>query len=66
MRQGAQSWCTEMTLRDVMGREVGGKVRMGNTRTSMADSCDISKMEGWDGQGGGRGIQDGEHMYNHG
>ena len=22
--------------------------------------------EGWDGQGGGRGVQDGEHMYTHG
>ena len=21
--------------------------------------------EGWDGEGGGRGIQDGEHMYTH-
>ena len=21
---------------------------------------------GWDGEGGGRGIQDGEHMYTHG
>ena len=24
MRQGAQGWCTEMTLRDGMGREEGG------------------------------------------
>ena len=22
--------------------------------------------EGWDGERGGRGVQDGEHMYNHG
>ena len=22
--------------------------------------------EGWDGEGGGRGVQDGEHMYAHG
>ena len=28
-----------MTLRDGMGREVGGRVRMGNTCTSMADLC---------------------------
>ena len=21
---------------------------------------------GWDGKGGGRGVQDGEHMYTHG
>ena len=36
MRQGAQGWCTGMTLRDGMGR------------------------------GGGREVQDGEHMYTHG
>ena len=30
------------------------------------DACDISKTEGWDGQGRGRGIQDGEHMYTRG
>ena len=40
MRQGAQGWCTGMTLRDKMGRVVGGRVRMGNTCTSMADSCE--------------------------
>ena len=33
-----------MTLRDGMGREVGGEFRMGNTYTPMADSCQcISK-----------------------
>jgi len=40
MRQGAQGWYTRMTLRDGMGREVGGRVRMGNTCTPMADSCE--------------------------
>ena len=40
MRQGAQGWCTGMTLRDGMGREVGGWGRMGNTYTPMADSCE--------------------------
>ena len=39
MRQGAQGWCTGMTLKDGMGREVGGGFRMGNTCTSMADTC---------------------------
>ena len=29
-----------MTLRDGVGREVGEKVRMGNTCTPMADSCE--------------------------
>ena len=33
MKQGAQGW-------DEMGREVGGRVRMGNTCTHMADSCE--------------------------
>ena len=40
MRQGAQGWCTGNTLSDGMGREVGGGVRMGNTCTPMADSCE--------------------------
>ena len=40
MRQGAQGWCTGMTLRDGMEREVGRRVRMGNTCTPMADSCE--------------------------
>ena len=35
---GAQGWCTGMTQRDGMGREVGGGFRMGNTCKSMADS----------------------------
>jgi len=40
MRQGAQGWCTGMTLRDGMGREVGGGVMMGNTCKPMPDSCE--------------------------
>ena len=35
---GAWGWCTGMTQRDGMGREVGGGFRMGNTDKSMADS----------------------------
>ena len=35
---GAQGWCTGMTERDGMGREVGGRFRMENTRTPMEDS----------------------------
>ena len=31
MRQGAQGWCTGMTQRDGMGKEVGGGFRMGDT-----------------------------------
>ena len=26
----------------------------------------MAPPEGWYGQGGGRGVQDGEHMYTHG
>ena len=40
MRQGAQGWCTGMTLRDGMGREVGGRVRMGNTCIPLAGACE--------------------------
>ena len=36
---GCSGWCTGMTQRDGMGREVGGGFRMRNTCTSMADSC---------------------------
>ena len=39
MIQDARGWCTGMTQRDGMGREVGGKFRMGNTGTPTADSC---------------------------
>jgi len=39
MRQGARGWCTRMTQRDGIGREMGGEFRMGNTCTPVADSC---------------------------
>ena len=39
MRQGAQGWCTGMTLRDGMGREAGGGFMMGDTCAPVADSC---------------------------
>ena len=35
----ARGWCTGMTQRDGMGRQVGMGIRMGNTCQSMADSC---------------------------
>ena len=38
--QGTQSRCSGTTHRDGMGREVGGRVRMGNICTVMADSCE--------------------------
>ena len=37
--QDALGWCTGMTQRDEMGREVGAGFKMGNTCTPMADSC---------------------------
>ena len=39
MRQSAQGWCTGMTQRDGMEREVEERVRMGNTCTPAADLC---------------------------
>ena len=35
----AQTWCTRKTQRDQVEREVGGRIGMGNTRKSMANSC---------------------------
>ena len=35
----ARAWCTGKTQRDLVGREVGGVIGMGNTCKSMADSC---------------------------
>ena len=35
----AWGWCTGMTQRDGVGREVGGGFRMGNMCTPVADSC---------------------------
>ena len=36
----SRGWCTGMTLKVGMGREVRGRVRMGNTCIPMADSCE--------------------------
>ena len=36
---GFWGWCTGMTQRDGMGREVGGRFRMGNTCTPVVDAC---------------------------
>ena len=35
----ARAWCTGKTQRNLVEREVGGGVGMGNTFKSMADSC---------------------------
>ena len=39
MIQDAWGWCTGMTQRDGMGREVGVGFRMGNMCIPVADSC---------------------------
>ena len=39
MRQGAEGWCTEMTLRDGMGERWEGGSGWG-TCTPMTDSCE--------------------------
>ena len=41
MRQGAQGWCTELTLRDGIGREVEAGFRMGDTCTPVTNSCPL-------------------------
>ena len=35
----AQAWCIGKAQRDQVEREVGGRIRMGNTCNSMDDSC---------------------------
>ena len=35
----ARAWCTGMTQRNWVEREVGGEIGMGSTCKSMADSC---------------------------
>ena len=35
----ARAWCTGKTQRDLVEREVGGGIGMGNTCKSTADSC---------------------------
>ena len=35
----AQGWCTGKTQRDGMEKEAVGRIEMGNTCKSMADSC---------------------------
>ena len=37
--QEAWGWCTGMTQRDGMGKEVGEGFRMGTTCTPMVDAC---------------------------
>ena len=37
--QDAWGWCTGMTQRDDMGRQVGGGFRVGNSCTPVVDSC---------------------------
>ena len=39
----AQGWCTGKTQRDGMEREAGGRIRLGNTCKSMAESCHTLK-----------------------
>ena len=39
MGQDVHGWCTGMTQRDEMGRELGGGFRMGNMCTPVMDSC---------------------------
>ena len=39
-RDSALGWYTGLTLRVGMGKGMGRRVRMGNTCTPMADSCE--------------------------
>ena len=39
MIQDARGWCTGMTQKDGMMKDVGGGFRLGNTCTPVVDSC---------------------------
>ena len=39
MRHSVQGWCTGITLRDGMEKEVGCRFKMGDACIAMADSC---------------------------
>ena len=41
MRQGAQGWCTGMTLRDGTGREVEGRVSLGTNVLSWLTHANV-------------------------
>jgi len=45
-------------------KEIASPVPMHETGCSGLVHCD--DPEGWNREGGGRGVQDGEHMYTHG
>ena len=49
-----------------MGREVGGVSRGMEHETGGSGLVHWDDPEGWDGERGGRGVQDGEHMHTHG
>ena len=34
--------------------------------TGHSEPVHWANLEGWDGEGGGKGVQDGGHMYTHG
>ena len=40
--------------------------RISRFNTGCLGAGALDDPEGWDGEGGGRGVQDGEHMYTHG
>ena len=61
--EGASGWGTRVYPRSEE-RRVGKECSMHETGCSGLVHGD--DPEGWDGEGGGRGVQDGEHIYTHG
>ena len=71
MIQGAQDWCTGMiwengieTCKLSHVKQIASPGLMHDTGCSGLVHWD--DPEAWDGEGGGRGVQDGECMYTHG
>ena len=56
-------WFETIALKHVYVKQIASPGSMHETGRSGVQRDD---PEGWDGEGGGRRVQDGEHMYTHG
>ena len=52
---------SSLSLHTLQKRDPSSMLETGHSKLVLWDN-----PEGWDGEGGGRGVQDGEHMYTSG
>ena len=63
MKDNKKDTDVKNSLLDSVGEGEGGGLMH---ETGCSGLVHWDDPEGWDGEGGGRGVQDGEHMYTHG